>query len=125
MNLLSLDRISNASLSIEWIQSALPLAPLASLLSIKSWSRLQIVEYRIMIVAKENPENKSPITNKTTLVEDMQENTKYCLNMKDANGRINMFWILLDNQSIVHIFWNVMFLVNIQDQQTVWASYQH
>ena len=60
-----------------------------------------------------------------TYVEDMRGNTKYCLNVKDVNGRINMIWILLDNQSIVHIFWNVMFLVNIQDQQTVWASYQH
>ena len=25
-----------------------------------------------------------------------------------------MFWILLDNQSTVHIFWDVMFLVNVQ-----------
>ena len=26
-----------------------------------------------------------------TFVEDMQGNTKYCLNRKDVNGRINMF----------------------------------
>ena len=36
-----------------------------------------------------------------TYVVDIQGNTKYCLNMKDVNGRIKMFWILLDNQFTV------------------------
>ena len=48
------------------------------------------------------------------LVEDMRGNDKYCLNMKHVKGRLNPFWVLLDNQSTVNIFWNDMFLVNIR-----------
>ena len=38
-----------------------------------------------------------------TYVEDMQGNTKYYLNMKEVNGRINMFWILLVNHPSPYI----------------------
>ena len=44
----NINRVSDNSLSIEWIWSVLLLAPLARLLSIKSWSRLclqQFLEY--------------------------------------------------------------------------------
>ena len=45
----------------------------------------------------------------------MQDNPHNCCNMKDTNGCLNMFWIVLYNQeSPVHIFCNVMFLVNVQ-----------
>ena len=48
------------------------------------------------------------------IIEDMRGNDKYCLNMKHVEGRLNPFWVLLDNQSTVNIFWNDMFLVNIR-----------
>ena len=44
---LNIDRVSDDSLSAEWIQSALPLAPIARLMSIKYRSRLQFVEYQV------------------------------------------------------------------------------
>ena len=34
-------------------------------------------------------------------LEDMRGNDTYCLNMKDLKGRLDMFWVLLDNQSTV------------------------
>ena len=34
--------------------------------------------------------------------------------MDHIKGRLNMFGILLDNQSTVNIFWNIMFLVNVR-----------
>ena len=45
-------------------------------------------------------------------VEDMRGNDRYCLNMKHLKGRLDMLWVLLDNQSTVHVFWNNMFLAN-------------
>ena len=48
------------------------------------------------------------------IIEDMRGNDRYCLNMKHVKGRLNPFWVLLDNQSTVNIFWNDMFLVNIR-----------
>mmetsp|Transcript_13563 Transcript_13563/g.31684 ORF Transcript_13563/g.31684 Transcript_13563/m.31684 type:complete len:185 (-) Transcript_13563:43-597(-) len=47
-------------------------------------------------------------------LEDMQGNQRYCLNMNHVRGRLRMFWVLLDNQSTIHIFWNTMFLVNVR-----------
>eukprot|EP00536_Pseudo-nitzschia_multiseries_P010272 jgi/Psemu1/25476/gm1.25476_g len=46
--------------------------------------------------------------------ENMRGNPRYCLTMKDVQGRLESFWwVLIDNQSTVHIFWNAMFLVNV------------
>jgi hypothetical protein len=50
----------------------------------------------------------------TTYVEDMRGNQKYSLNMDHVKARLDRFWILLDNQSTVNIFWNTMFLVNVR-----------
>ena len=47
-------------------------------------------------------------------VEDMRGNKSYSLNMNHVRARLNRFWILIDNQSTVNIFWNVMFLVNVR-----------
>ena len=48
------------------------------------------------------------------IIEDIRGNDKYCLNMKHVKGRLNPFWVLLDNQSTVNILENDMFLVNIR-----------
>eukprot|EP00536_Pseudo-nitzschia_multiseries_P008967 jgi/Psemu1/21944/gm1.21944_g len=48
-----------------------------------------------------------------TYTADMNRNHMYCINTKHVKGRLDDFWILLDNQSIVHIFWNEMFLLNV------------
>jgi hypothetical protein len=50
----------------------------------------------------------------TTYIEDMRGNIKYSLNMNHVKARLDRFWILLDNQSTVNIFWNTMFLVNVR-----------
>ena len=47
-----------------------------------------------------------------TYIEDMRGNPMYSPNMNHVNARLNAFWILLDNQSTVNIFWNVILLVN-------------
>ena len=43
----------------------------------------------------------------------VRENNRYYLNMKHLKGRLDIFWVLLNNQFTVHIFWNTIFLVNI------------
>eukprot|EP00536_Pseudo-nitzschia_multiseries_P007176 jgi/Psemu1/17289/gm1.17289_g len=47
-----------------------------------------------------------------TYFEDIWGNNWYCLNMNYVKGCLNLFWILLDNQSTIHYFFNTMFLVN-------------
>ena len=42
-------------------------------------------------------------------VEDMRGNGRYYLNMKHLKGRLDMFWVLLDNKSTVHIFGTLCF----------------
>eukprot|EP00536_Pseudo-nitzschia_multiseries_P010625 jgi/Psemu1/203784/e_gw1.332.17.1 len=54
------------------------------------------------------------IQHNTVYTEDMRGNQRYCLNMKQVQGRLDPFWVLIDNQSTVHIFWNEMFLVNVR-----------
>ena len=50
----------------------------------------------------------------STYVEDMRGNSTYSLNMDHVKARLDRFWILLDNQSTVNIFWNTMFLINVR-----------
>ena len=49
----------------------------------------------------------------TTITADFRTNTGHVLN-NISRGRLPDSWILLDNQSTVNIFWNVMFLVNVR-----------
>ena len=44
----------------------------------------------------------------------MRGRNTFCMNTNHNNGKLNMFWILLDNQSTVHVFCNTMFLVNVR-----------
>ena len=44
----------------------------------------------------------------------MRGNSTYCLNMDNIKGRLDHLWVLLNNQSTVHIFCNEMFLVNVR-----------
>ena len=46
-------------------------------------------------------------------MEVMRGNDRYCIYMNHLKGRLDMFWVLLNSQSTVHIFWNTMFLVNV------------
>ena len=49
---------------------------------------------------------------KEIIIEDLSKATNSALNAID--GRLNPFWILLDNQSTVHVFYNTIFLRNIR-----------
>eukprot|EP00536_Pseudo-nitzschia_multiseries_P000703 jgi/Psemu1/1596/gm1.1596_g len=44
---------------------------------------------------------------------NMTRNHMYCMNTKHVRGRLDDFWILLDNQLTVHIFCKEMFLLNV------------
>ena len=46
------------------------------------------------------------------IIEDLRKNQPSIFNK--VKGRLNPFWILLDNQSSVHVFCNTIFLRNIR-----------
>ena len=49
---------------------------------------------------------------KEVIIENLQSNKLAALNK--IEGRLNPFWILLDNQSTVHVFFNTIFLRNVR-----------
>eukprot|EP00536_Pseudo-nitzschia_multiseries_P016621 jgi/Psemu1/46927/gm1.46927_g len=51
--------------------------------------------------------------NKTVVVEDVRENNKHAFNQ--SRGRVNPYWVLLDNQLTVHVFCQKSFLTNIRE----------
>ena len=53
---------------------------------------------------------------KEIVVEDLQGNDKHVFNRK-SEGRLSENWILLDNCSTVHVFYNGHFLKNIREAQ--------
>ena len=48
------------------------------------------------------------------LTVDFRTNTGHILNNNNRKGRLPALWMLLDNQSTVNVFWNIMFLVNVR-----------
>eukprot|EP00536_Pseudo-nitzschia_multiseries_P003493 jgi/Psemu1/7909/gm1.7909_g len=54
--------------------------------------------------------------NKTVVVEDVRKNSKHAFNQ--SRGRINPYWVLLDNQLTVYVFCQKSFLTNIHEEAT-------
>ena len=64
-----------------------------------------------------------PTTLGTTYIEDMRGNFNYSLNLKHVEAQLCDHWVLLDNQSTVHIFFNVAMLVNVRKTFSKLALY--